>query len=357
MAVVTELVTEFKFEGDTKALKEAGDQMNRVSENSGIAEKRMEGANTSFVMMGKGALGAIAGVTALALSLQKIASQIYDIGKESGSLRGLGIDSERIRGMENLFTELGTASEDATNLYTQIRTAQSELSLGRTPQFLTDLQNSFGISFGEDESVQSILNRMRARAQADPRRFSIENISNLGGELGFSNEFHKVLLATETEFKKATIASEKYAKVTNEQLKATENLSDEWDRLALKSKRLTDQAIIPLTEAIIPVIKYFGDLVGGDYKVKEFREGTGLGMQNSPLLREREDPLEKLNIFGMGSLNRLAPSSPSQLRSTQNNTVINFNSKTENPKAVANEMQKFLDRTNQKNNNRVRGSY
>ena len=69
MAVVTELVTEFKFKGDTKPLKEAGNQMQRVSENSGIAEARMEGAGDAFLGLGKKATVAIAGLAGLATAV------------------------------------------------------------------------------------------------------------------------------------------------------------------------------------------------------------------------------------------------------------------------------------------------
>jgi len=342
MAVVTELVTEFKFKGDTKPLKEAGNQMQRVSENSGVAEARMEGASNSFMGLSKSATVAIAGLAGLATAVVKTAEGILDIGRQTDELMSLGINPQQLRDTEDLFVELGGSAEDASIFVKEIVKAQAQLAGGQEAPFLENLNKQFNTVFDSTESLDTILTKLRANIKA--QGLGTAEVAVRAGELGFSPQFGKILLATEGSFQEAIKSSQEYAKVTNEQLEVTRQVNEEWSKLIHQVSRLTDQIKLEFAPALLDAVVFLRELVGGKKQFKTMRKGSGMGMAglDAPVLSDVPQvfaPFEGLRLQG-GS-----PSSPSQL----NNITINVQNG--DPKRIRMEMESFL----KDSRNRTRG--
>jgi hypothetical protein len=260
MAIVTELVTEFKFKGDTKPLKDAGDSMKNVSENSGVASKRMDNAGESLLGMGKNALTGLAGIAALGAALAKITKTVFDLGKETAELKGLGIDPIVFRETEDLFSRLGAAEGDAATFVKKIAEAQAQLSLGKDSPFARSLQEQFGVLVNEGDKVEDVLSRLREATEK--QGFTAGQISVKAGELGFSPEFSKVLLATNRQFAEAKRAIGDLAKTDRAMLDQTEEARQAMKNLGQSTKRLTERisaGLAPIFEALISVAQKIVD--------------------------------------------------------------------------------------------------
>ena len=261
MAEVTELVTVFKFKGDTKPLADAGDEMQKVSENSAIAGKRMDGAGESMLDMGKNAMKGFAGVASLGAALAKITKTVFDLGQQTAELKGLGIDPVAFRETEDLFSKLGGADGDAENFVKKIAEAQNQLSLGKDSPFARSLQEQFGVLINEGDKVGDVLNRLREATKK--QGFSSGQISVKAGELGFSPEFSKVLLATNKQFAEATLAIKNLAQSDKELLTQSQEASQYMKDLGQSSKRLWERFSLGLTPVIESVIWVLNLIVDG----------------------------------------------------------------------------------------------
>ena len=144
MGEVTEIVTVFKFEGDLKPVKDAGNAVKDVSENSAVADKRVDGASESFLGMSKNALAGLGSITALAAGIAEVTQNIFALGQETSELKGLGIDPVEFRETEDLFSRLGAADGDASNFVKKLAEAQAQLSLGKDSPFIRSLQEDLG---------------------------------------------------------------------------------------------------------------------------------------------------------------------------------------------------------------------
>ena len=255
MAEVTELVTVFKFEGDTKPLEDAGDALQEVSENSSVVEKRTKGASDAFLGMGKDALIGLTGVASLGAALAKITQTVFQLGQETAELKGLGIDPIAFRETEDLFTKLGAADGDAENFVKKIAEAQNQLSLGKDAPFARSLQEQFGVLIQEGDNVNDVLSRLREATEK--QGFTAGQISVKAGELGFSPEFSKVLLATNSQFSEATEAIKNLAQVDRELLDQSQATAQAMKELKGGAVRLFERisvGLIPVVDAVVDVL-------------------------------------------------------------------------------------------------------
>jgi len=236
MAEVNEIVTVFKFKGNTKPLKDAGDEMQKVSENSGVAEKRMDNASESMAGMGKSAMAGFAGVASLGAALAKITHTVFDLGQQTAELKGLGIDPAAFRETEDLFSKLGADTGDAENFVKKITEAQNQLSLGKDSPFARSLQEQFGVLINEGDKVGDVLSRLREATKK--QGFTAGQISVKAGELGFSPKFSRVLLATNGQFAAATKAAQDLAKADAYLLDQSQETSQAMKDLGHSAKRL-----------------------------------------------------------------------------------------------------------------------
>lgn len=265
MAEVNEIVTVFKFKGDTKPLKEAGDGLQEVSENSGIAEKRMGGASEAMEGMGKSAMSGLAGVVSLGSALAKITQTVFDLGQETSELKGLGIDPVEFRETEDLFSKLGADTGDAENFVKKITEAQNQLSLGKDSPFARSLQEQFGVLINEGDKVGDVLSRLREATEK--QGFTAGQISVKAGELGFSPKFSKVLLATNNQFAVATKAAQDLAKADAYLLDQSEATSQAMKDLGHSAKRLFELFSLSLAPAINAVVFVLQLVVDGWTKI------------------------------------------------------------------------------------------
>lgn len=265
MAEVNEIVTVFKFKGDTKPLKDAGNDMQKVSENSSIAEKRMDNAGESMKNMGKNALAGFAGVASLGVALAKITQSVFGLGKQTAELKGLGIDPVEFRETEDLFSKLGAADGDAANFVKRIKEAQNQLSLGKDSAFARSLQEQFGVLINEGDKVGDVLDRLREATKK--QNFSSGQISVKAGELGFSPEFSKVLLATNKQFAIATEAIKDLAQSDRHSLEQAEKTTQAMKDLGQATKRLFERFSLGLTPVIDAVIFVLDTVVDGWAKI------------------------------------------------------------------------------------------
>jgi len=340
MAVVTELVTEFKFKGDTKPLKEAGNQMQRVSENSGIAEARMEGAGDAFLGLGKKATVAIAGLAGLATAVVKTAEGILDIGKQTDELISLGINVAELRDFQDLFVEMGSSAEDATNFVKEVTRAQAQLAGGQHSPFLESLTNQFNTAFDSTESLDSILTKLRKNIQA--QGLGVAEVSVRAGELGFTPQFSKVLLATDQAFSEAVKSSQEYAKVTNEQLKVTQELNEEWAKFSHELKRLNEEVLVKLAPIMLSVVEAMRDFLG----IIE-PGGTAQRRQAQPYSAPEEAGVTRFLRSQFGDFTpQRSTTGRVRLGGNTNNTNIVINAGSADAKKVAQEVEKIQRRSN-----------
>ena len=252
---VNKVITVFEFKGDTKAIKDTGNALQNVSENSAIAGKRVEGAGESFLSMGKNAAAGLASVTALAAGIAKITENVFQLGKETAELKGLGIDPVAFRETEDLFSRLGAADGDASNFVKKIAEAQDQLSLGLDAPFAKSIAEQFGVLIGEGDSAADVLERLREATEK--QGFTAGQISVKAGELGFSPEFSKVLLATNDQFAEATEAIKNLAQADRELLEQSEEVTQAWKNLTHASERLFERCslgLMPVLDAVITVL-------------------------------------------------------------------------------------------------------
>ena len=340
MAVVTELVTEFKFEGDTKPLKETGDQMQRVSENSGIASKRMDGASDSFMGMSKTAQAGVGALVALGATIFKTSKEILEIGKEADRLFTLGINPAELRDFQDLFVEMGAGADGATQLVEQIKQAQNLLRRGKESPFLNNLIEQFNVAFDSTDSVDEIIRKLRKRVRAES--MDIGQVSTLVGNLGLDASFSKVLIATEAEFSNAVKTSMQYAKVTKEQLKVTQQLNDEFNRLQQDLKRLTESVLVDFADELLAITKFIRGFVKGDMELRSMRGGLGMAGLDAKVLRAPISPVIPLESMAGRLMRSGAPASPTQL----NNITINVQDG--DPNKIRMEMERFFKKQNNK---------
>jgi hypothetical protein len=261
MAKVTELVTEFKFKGDTKPLKDAGDQMQRVSENSGIASKRMDSADGSLISLNKSAFVAGATFAVLAKGLKESFDTVLRLGEEVSMLKGLGIDPKEFRNFQDLFVELGSSAEEGGKFVEKFQENLNLLELGKKQPFFLALKENLGVTIDRLDTAQTALDKIRKASQRGG--FSKGNIGSILNELGFDSTVTKVLTASQQDFAKALNASANYAKLTQKQLDAMEETNEEFRKLTQASTRLWEQFSADLAPALTKVILHLGEMLEG----------------------------------------------------------------------------------------------
>ncbi len=260
MAKVTELVTEFKFKGNTKPLKEAGDQMQRVSENSGIAAKRMDNADDSMKGLSKSSIAAAAALAGLAAGIMKSFDTVLDLGREVSELKGLGIDPKEYRDFEDLFVQLGSSAEEGGKFIKKFAENMNLLELGKDQPFFRAVKDQFGVEITKLDDAGSALKKIREGAQKGG--FSKGNVGTILGQLGFDPNVTKVLTATQTEFNKAVELTAQYTKLTEEQINNVEEVNEEFKKLSHETKRVWEAMSADLAPAMLEVIEAASFLVG-----------------------------------------------------------------------------------------------
>ena len=257
MSIIQELVSVFKFEGDVNPLKKAGDEMQRFSENTGIAEARTDSMGNTFLGFEKSTLVATAAIAAMAAGLAKVSKEIFGIGQQATILENLGIDPLQARFTEDLFVQLGSNIEDADNFTKKLAEAQNQLALNLDAPFARELAKSFGVSIEKGDTLNEVLDRLRKRVK--DRGFTEGEISLLAGQIGFSPEFTRVLTATNEEFAAATQAIGGLTKLNQEQIKSAQEANDEMNKLTHEMSRLREEISVQLSPALINFLKVMRD--------------------------------------------------------------------------------------------------
>ena len=255
MAEVNEIVTVFKFKGDTKAIQDTGRALQNVSENSAVADKRVESASGSIMGMGSAAAASIGSVAALGAAVAKVTQNIFQLGQKTAELKGLGVDPVEFRETEDLFSKLGAADGDASNFVKKLAEAQNQLSVGKDAPFITAIAKDFGVLIKEGDSAADVLDRLREATAK--QGFTAGQISVKAGELGFSPEFSKVLLATNDQFSEATKAIRDLAQADRYLLEQSEETAQSFKDLAHSAGRLFDRfslGLAPVLNVIISVL-------------------------------------------------------------------------------------------------------
>ena len=263
-----------------------------------------------------------------------------DIGKQTDELISLGINVAELRDFQDLFVEMGSSAEDATNFVKEVTRAQAQLAGGQHSPFLESLTNQFNTAFDSTESLDSILTKLRKNIQA--QGLGVAEVSVRAGELGFTPQFSKVLLATDQAFSEAVKSSQEYAKVTNEQLKVTQELNEEWAKFSHELKRLNEEVLVKLAPIMLSVVEAMRDFLG----IIE-PGGTAQRRQAQPYSAPEEAGVTRFLRSQFGDFTpQRSTTGRVRLGGNTNNTNIVINAGSADAKKVAQEVEKIQRRSN-----------
>lgn len=335
MATVTKLVTEFSFKGSTKPLKEAGDQMQRVSENSGVATQRMDSADKGMMNLNKSAIALGASLVIVAKGIQSSVANAIDLGKEASNLRALGVDMRLARDFEDLFVAGGAGEGAGTEFVKEFTKAMAQLELGDNAPFFRAMADEFSVNVQKGERALDVIKKIRKEIQR--QGLTPSQVSVGVSELGLDTRVTNLLTLSEQRFIEAQNTSAKFAKLNEKQIKSMEEMNQSWENFNQKLSATFDDVsanLAPFVSKTINVLDSFVngvDMVNkklfGDERTSIFDingEGGVRGAHFSSVIGSRPQDLPVMNdLFG-----RLAPqptASVSEFRESMQNVNIQIN--------------------------------